>query len=219
MSYMKLNVKLVGLTSGFSVGVLGPTHECITDLAIMQALPNIAILSPADGIETVKAVMAAAEIDDPVYLRLTGSMNSPIVYKNDFDYQVGKAIELREGLDLTIIATGSMVTESMKAAKKLNEQGISASVVDMHTIRPLDGEAIKKAAESPLVVTVEEHGVTGGLGGAIAQFLAKKNIHARQINIGVPCEYSPAASYQGLLEKYGLTGSQIAETISKAVRG
>lgn len=94
---MKLNVKLVGLTSGFSVGVLGPTHECITDLAIMQALPNITILSPADGIETVKAVMAAAEIDDPVYLRLTGSMNSPIVYKNDFDYQVGKAIELREG--------------------------------------------------------------------------------------------------------------------------
>lgn len=219
MSYMKLNVKLVGLTSGFSVGILGPTHECITDLAIMQALPNITILSPADGIETVKAVVAAAEIDGPVYLRLTGSMNSPIVYKQDFNYQVGKAVRLRVGKDVAIIATGSMVAESIKAADDLEKVGISTTVIDMHTIRPLDLETVKEMADYPLLVIVEEHGVVGGLGGAIAQYLAKEHISAMQLNIGVPCEYSTAASYHGLLEKYCLTGSQIAKTILETLRG
>lgn len=219
MSYMKLNVKLVGLTSGFSVSILGPTHECITDLAIMQALPNITILSPADGIETVKAVIAAAEIEGPVYLRLTGSMNSPIVYNEDINYQIGKAIKLREGKNVAIIATGSMVAESIKAADELEMHGIESAVYDMHTIRPLDTETINEAASYPLLVTVEEHGIVGGLGGAVAQYLTQKNIAARQFNIGVPCEYPLAASYKGMLEKYGLTGLQIAETINKLLKG
>lgn len=155
MGYMGLPIKLVGLTAGFSVGVLGPTHMSLEDLAIMRALPNVVILSPADCTATVKATIAAAGIDAPVYLRLTGSMNNPIVYKEDFDFEIGKAIELRQGDDVAIIATGSMVHCALKAAEHLEAMGISASVLDMHTIKPLDITAVEAACKRKLLVTVE----------------------------------------------------------------
>ena len=213
MAYMGLNVKLVGLTSGFSVGILGPTHESLSDLSIMQSFPNITILSPADGIETVKSVMAAAEITGPVYIRFTGTMNLPIVYKTDFDYKVGKAVKLRDGSDVSIIATGTMVAESLKASEILAEHGLSASVYDMHTIRPLDKESIIEASKSRLLVTAEEHSIVGGLGTAVDTVIVDNTIPVKRLKIGVPCEFSAAASYKALLEKYGLTASQIADSI------
>lgn len=213
MAYMKLNVKLIGLNSGFSTGILGATHICINDLAIMQAFPNISILSPADGIEVYKMTIAAAKIDGPVYMRLTGTMNMPIVYKEDYDLQVGKANKLRDGEDFTIIATGSMVHVSVEVAEILEEKRIYPTVLDMHTIRPLDFDAIFEAAGRGTIVTVEEHGVIGGLGDAVGRFIREKGLNAKLLNIGVPCEYSKAARYQTLLDKYGLNAEEISKKI------
>ena len=211
MGYMGLPIKLVGLTAGFSVGVLGPTHMSLEDLAIMRALPNVVILSPADCTATVKATIAAAGIDAPVYLRLTGSMNNPIVYKEDFDF--GKAIELRQGDDVAIIATGSMVHCALKAAEHLEAMGISASVLDMHTIKPLDITAVEAACKRKLLVTVEEHSIIGGLGSAVAEKLALKTIHPPHLIIGAPDVYPHAGDYVSLLDSCGLTPDKVAGKI------
>ena len=210
MGYMGLPIKLVGLTAGFSVGVLGPTHM---SLAIMRALPNVVILSPADCTATVKATIAAAGIDAPVYLRLTGSMNNPIVYKEDFDFEIGKAIELRQGDDVAIIATGSMVHCALKAAEHLEAMGISASVLDMHTIKPLDITAVEAACKRKLLVTVEEHSIIGGLGSAVAEKLALKTIHPPHLIIGAPDVYPHAGDYVSLLDSCGLTPDKVAGKI------
>ena len=213
MGYMGLPIKLVGLTAGFSVGVLGPTHMSLEDLAIMRALPNVVILSPADCTATVKATIAAAGIDAPVYLRLTGSMNNPIVYKEDFDFEIGKAIELRQGDDVAIIATGSMVHCALKAAEHLEAMGISASVLDMHTIKPLDITAVEAACKRKLLVTVEEHSIIGGLGSAVAEKLALKTIHPPHLIIGAPDVYPHAGDYVNLLDSCGLTPDKVAGKI------
>lgn len=213
MAYMQLNVKLVGMASGFSTGILGATHICLADLAIMQALPDITILSPADGLETYKATVAAAAIDGPVYIRLTGAQDSPIVYREDFDYKPGKANLLREGEDITLIATGSMVSVAMNAAEILSNKGIRCRVLDMHTIRPLDEKAVLNAGRQGCVVTVEEHGITGGLGSAVCQLYNREKLNVNVLSIGVPCEYSKAARYQAFLRKYGLVPEAIADRI------
>lgn len=213
MAYMQLNVKLVGMSSGFSTGILGATHTCLADLAIMQALPNITILSPADGLETYKATVAAAAIDGPVYIRLTGAQDSPIVYREDFDYKPGKANLLREGEDITLIATGSMVSVAMNAAEILSNKGIRCSVLDMHTIRPLDEKAVLNAGRQGCVVTVEEHGITGGLGSTVCQLFSREKMNTHVLNIGVPCEYSKAARYRSFLDKYDLTPAAVADRI------
>lgn len=219
MGYMQLPIKLIGLTSGFSVGILGATHICIEDLAIMRSIPNIVILSPADGTETYKAVMAAAEYDGPVYIRLTGPMSNPIVYAEDYDYQIGKAITLKEGKDVAIIATGMMVYQAQKAIEELEEKGISCTLVDMHTIKPLDEDCIQNLAKNhSLLVTVEEHSIKGGLGSAVAECLAGEVSRPPQLMLGVADEYSHAATYEYLVDKYGLTSAQIANNIYKKAK-
>lgn len=218
MGYMGLGVKLVGLTAGYSVGILGPTHMCLEDLAVMRAIPNVVILSPADCTATVKATLAAARTDAPVYLRLTGSMNCPIVYKEDFDFEIGRAITLREGTDISLIATGSMVHVALKASEQLAESGISAEVVDMHTIRPIDKEAIEKACSKKLIVTLEEHSVTGGLGSAVAEILAGESSRPVQLMIGAEGPYPHAADYPSLLENSGLTPPLVAARISQTYK-
>ena len=156
MSYMRLPIKLVGLTSGFGAGILGTTHMSIEDLAFMRALPGITILSPADCMEIIKCVLAAANTKDPTYIRMTGPMNMPIVYKEDYEFCIGKAVKLKEGKDIGIIATGSMVANTLKAAEMLGEEGISCSVINMHTIKPMDKEAVCAAARAhELLVTIE----------------------------------------------------------------
>lgn len=219
MGYMQLPIKLVGLTSGFSVSVLGATHMCIEDIAIARCIPNIVVLSPADCTETYKATLAAASYPGPVYLRLTGTMNNPIVYQEDYPFEIGKAIKLREGNDVAVIATGTMVHQSLKAAELLEEQGISCKVIDMHTIKPIDKAAVKEAFETKLVVTVEEHSICGGLGSAVAECMASEVHKVSQMMIGVPDEFTYAASYEHILKKYGLTAEQIANTISNRIKG
>lgn len=213
MGYMGLPIKLVGLTAGFSVGILGPTHMSLEDLAVMRALPNVVILSPADCTATVKATIAAARIDSPVYLRLTGSMNNPIVYKEDFDFEIGKAVKLRQGDDIAIIATGSMVHCVLKAAEQLEAAGISVSVLDMHTIKPLDMAAVEAACKRKLLVTVEEHSIIGGLGSAVAEKLALKAIRPPHLILGAPDVYPHAGDYVSLLDACGLTPDKVAGKI------
>ena len=214
LGYMNFNVKVIGSGSGFAMGMSGNTHYGLEDIALMRAIPGLIVVSPADGGETMKAVQAAANYHGPVYIRLTGVMNAPIVYHEEYQYILGKSVLLRNGTDITIIATGSMVHQASEAAKILESRGMSASMIDMHTIKPLDKEAIRTAcATSKMIVTVEEHSVIGGLGGAVAEYLCGLPSAPRQLIIGIPDAFQKAGDYQYLLEQCGLTGSQIAEKI------
>jgi transketolase len=217
LGYMGLNVKLVGLGSGFAMGMFGNTHYGIEDVALMRAIPGLCIISPADCTEVVKATMAAALHEGPFYIRLTGVTNNPVVYKNDYVYEIGKSICVKPGSDIAIIATGSMVHYALEVAKILESQGISAEVTDMHTIKPLDYDAIKTAAaHKKLIVTVEEHSVVGGLGGAVAEYLCSLPHAPRQLIIGMPDSFQIVGDYHYLLEQNGLTGPHISEKILTA---
>jgi transketolase len=218
LGYMNLNVKAVAIGSGVAMAYLGNSHYGIEDASIMRSIPNLTVVSPADCAEIVKTVFAAAEYEGPMYIRLTGAANNPIVYKEDYNFEIGKAITLREGSDITIIANGTMVYESLEAAKLLELQGLSATVVNMHTIKPLDASVIDKAvASSKMIVTVEEHSVIGGLGGAVAEYKTALRNAPPQLIIGLPDKFGKAGDYKYLLEKYKLTGVQIAQTIGEAL--
>ena len=216
LGYMNLNVKAVAIGSGIAMAFLGNSHYGIEDASIMRSIPNLTVVSPADCGEIVKAVFAAAEHKGPMYIRLTGETNNPIVYKEDFNFEIGKAITLREGSEITIIANGTMVYESLEAAKILELEGLSATVVNMHTIKPLDTSVIDKAvASSKLIVSVEEHSVIGGLGSTIAEYKTAHRNAPPQLIIGLPDYFGMVGEYRYLLDKYGLTAKQIAEKIVK----
>ena len=174
MAYMHMPIKLIGLAAGYGAGILGATHMSLEDMALMRTLPGITVISPADGAEIVKAVLAASDTPAPTYIRLTGQMNMPIVYKNDYEFQIGKSIQLRKGTDVCIIAICSMVYPALRAAGALETEGVSASLLNMHTLKPLDEEAVYKANEEHrFIFTIEEHNVIGGLYGAVAETLCK----------------------------------------------
>ena len=218
MGYMGLPIKLVGLTAGFAVSALGATHMSLEDMAVMRSIPNVTILSPADCTATVKAVIAAVTCPGPVYLRLSGPMPNPIVYKGDCHFEVGKANALRDGTDITIIATGSMVYQSLKAAELLEKDGISAEVIDMHTIQPMDEEVVNRAIDKKLIVTVEEHSVIGGLGSVVAERLACRSRHPRLMMIGHEGHYPLAGSYADLIRQDGLDAESIHIKISQNLK-
>ena len=218
MGYMGLPIKLVGLTAGFAVGALGATHMSLEDVAVMRSIPNVTVLSPADCTATVKAVLAAATCPGPVYLRLSGPMPNPIVYKGDCPFEIGKANTLREGTDVSVIATGSMVHQALKAAELLEGDGVSAEVVDMHTIQPLDVEAVSRAAGRKLIVTVEEHSVVGGLGSAVAEQLARLPRHPRLVRVGHEGRYPLAGSYADLIRSDGLDAEGIRGRVVEQIQ-
>jgi len=213
MGHMHADIKLVGLAAGLSVGILGATHISIEDVAIMRAIPNITIVCPADCTATVKATVAAARHKGPVYLRLSGVQNNPTVYQGDFEFTIGKAIRLREGGDIAIIATGTMVHAALEAATLLAERRIACAVIDMHTIKPLDEAAVKETLGAKLLVTIEEHSVKGGLGGAVSECLAGLRQKPPQLVLGMADSFNRPADYPYLLEKNGLTPRQLAESI------
>lgn len=212
--YMKHNVKVVGLAAGFGVQQQGNTHYGLDDICLMRAIPNLTIISPADSTEVVKAIEALLNFEGPVYLRLCGEANDPMVYKADYDFEIGKAITLREGADVTIVATGTMVYQSLQAAKKLAEQGIESTVINMHTIKPIDKEAIEKYCHAcKLVVTCEEGFVSGGLGAAVLEEMALSNKPMTKVlNIGLT-EFPHAGSYKWMLKENGLDAESIAAKI------
>ncbi len=216
IGYMKQKICMVGIASGLALGNLGFTHCCIEDIGILRTIPGMTIISPADSLETVKALIASVKSDKSIYIRLTGSSNNPIVNESDYKFEIGKSIKLREGKDLTIFCAGAMVYNSLEAAKKLSEKNISCSVINMHTIKPIDKEAIKIACEkSKMIVSVEEHNVIGGLGSSIAEYKATLSSSVKQLIIGVEDTYSKGGSYKFLQEKHGLTPDKIVSNILK----
>jgi len=216
LGYMNHDVCMVGLASGLVLGTLGYTHCSIEDLSITRSIPGMTVLSPADCGETAKAILAAVERKGPVYIRLTGGTNNPIVYKKDYNFKIGKAIQLKKGEDISIISTGTMVYPSLEAAEILLKHGISASVIDMHTIKPIDNLAIKKASRSSKIIfTVEEHNVVGGLGSAVSESLSTIPRSPSLIMIGLPDKYGKGGEYKDLLNSYGLTSIKIANKIKR----
>lgn len=216
MGYMRANVKLVGADAGVVMGTLGNTHYAVEDIGVLRSCPYLTILSPADGVEIVKATRAAVAMDGPVYIRLTGKAGLPVVYQEDFDFQIGKAVRLREGGDVTIFATGTMVYFALRAADVLAEQGVRARVVDMHTIKPLDAAEITAAAqETGLLISVEEHNVLGGLGAAVAEVVAGIGNTPKLVRIGLPDSFGPIGTYEYQLQRYGLTAEQLAADIQR----
>lgn len=219
LAYHRFNVKMVGNSAGFAMETLSVSHWATEDIAFTRALPGMTILSAADSLEAIKMVIAAHDIAGPVYVRLSGLLNCPIVYDKDFEYKVGKANLLREGDDVTIIATGMMVRESLDAAEILSAQGINCSVIDMHTIKPLDTECLDEVfKKSSLVVSVEEHSVIGGLGGAIAEYKADKENTPRLVRIGVNDFFCKLGELRYCWEQHGLTAPQIAERIKREIK-
>ena len=218
MGYMQLNIKTVGLGSGLVMAQLGNSHFGLEDASVMRAIPGMTVVCPADGAEIVKAVEALCDFDGPAYLRLTGGPGLPVVYEEDFDFRIGKAVTAREGKDIAIFAAGTMVYYAKEAAGLLAEQGIDAAVIDMHTIKPLDTEVVEAQLDKKLIVTVEEATVIGGLGSAVAEYAALKKNRPPQLMIGIEDCFPHAGSYPYLLEQCGLTGGQIAERISAVLQ-
>ena len=214
LAYHQFNVKLVGNSAGFAMEMLGVSHWAVEDIAFTRVLPNMTVLSAADSLQAIKMVIAADEIDTPVYIRLSGGQNIPVVYEQDFEYQIGKAIKLKEGKDIAIIATGLMVHESLLAAELLEKRGIHCSVIDMHTIKPLDEEILDDVFSTfELIVTVEEHNVIGGLGSAVAEYKGSRKNAPRQVFIGVKDQYLKLGTQRYIWQQYGLTAEQIANKI------
>jgi transketolase len=218
LGYMKHKVVFTGLASGVVLGTLGYTHCCIEDMAIMRSIPNITVLSPADCGETAKAVEAALNHHESVYIRLTGGSPNPPVYKEDYDFEIGESVKLRDGADVGIIATGTMVHASLKAAELLAEDGIDATVLNMHTIKPIDADAVKELSKTTkLIATVEEHTLFGGLGSAVAEAKAPLKNAPAQIMMGITDSYDKSGDYANILTHYGLTADQIAAKIKVAL--
>lgn len=219
MAYMKCNVKLVGLGSGFAMGLFGNTHYGLEDISTIRSMPNLSIFSPADALEVAKIVDYASRTVGPMYIRLSGEMNNPMVHKSDFEFIPGKAFQLAEGEDVAIYATGSMVNAALRARKKLDENGISASIYDIHTIIPFDRKCVVKEKDKKLIVSVEEHSVIGGLGSAIAEVLAEQTAHGQLVRIGTGDRYEAAGNYDYMLQVHRLTPEGIAETIANKIKG
>ncbi len=215
IAYPKLNVKIGATHAGISVGEDGATHQCNEDIALMRTLPGMTIINPADYTEAKAAVLAMAEYEGPTYLRF-GRLAVPIF--NDeatYKFEVGKGITVKDGKDITVIATGLMVAEAMEAGKALMDQGIDARIINMHTIKPIDRDIIVKAArETGKIVTVEEHSVIGGLGSAVGDVVLEE-CPVPVIKIGIVDAFSHSGPAKELLKEYGLT----AENIVKTVRG
>ena len=215
VGYPHLNVKIAGSHAGISTGEDGATHQCCEDIALMRTIPGMVVLNPADHYEMLAAVKAAAQHNGPVYLRL-GRLAVESVHNNDdYHFELGKGITLRDGKDITIAATGLMVGEAVKAAKSLEAQGIDARVIDIHTIKPIDEDLLVKAAqETGHIVTVEEHNVIGGLGEAVCACLSQR-CPTPVTRIGVQDVYGHSGPALDLLQEFGLCAENIEATVKK----
>lgn len=214
IGYPHLNVKIGATHAGLSVGEDGATHQCNEDLALMRVIPGMTVISPSDDVETRAAVRAAYALDGPVYLRF-GRLAVPVINdRADYKFEIGKGVTLRDGADLTILATGLCVSQALRAAESLKADGIDAGVINIHTIKPLDAELVVKAAgKTGNIVTVEEHSILGGLGSAVAEVLAEQ-CPARMLRIGVQDVFGESGPAVQLLEKYGLDAGGIYNQVA-----
>ncbi|HAM99586.1 MAG TPA: transketolase [Marinilabiliales bacterium] len=214
LGYMQSNVKIVGSGAGLVMGFSGNTHYTIEDLSMVRAIPNITILSPADATESVKIALAAANHNGPVYVRLTGELNNPMVYKEDYPFEIGKAVVLRPLGNVTVFATGSMVYNAIKAAEILEAKGILVRVVNIHTIKPIDEAAIMESTQiSKLLVSVEEHSKIGGLGAVVAECITQFGVAVPLLRLGIDDAFKHCGNYKYNLEQNGLLPEQLASAI------
>lgn len=213
IGYPHMNVKIGATHAGISVGEDGASHQCNEDIALMRTIPGMVVINPADDVEARAAVKAAIDYVGPVYLRF-GRLAVPVINDpENYKFELGKGITLKEGKDVTIIATGLEVSESLEAAKMLEADGISAEVINIHTIKPLDEELVVASAQKTgKVVTVEEHSIIGGLGGAVAEVLAEK-APTKMLRIGVMDTFGESGPAKALIEKYGLDAKSIYEKV------
>lgn len=206
--YPKLNVKIAATHAGLMVGEDGATHQALEDLSLMRSLPNMVVLNPADAVEAKQCIYKAAEHNGPVYIRL-GRSKVPVIFDDSYKFEIGKGVELKAGQDITIIATGVMVEKALLAAEKLSKEGISARVINMASIKPIDKDIIIKAAnETKGIVTVEEHNIIGGLGSAVAEVVVE-NRPTYIERIGTMDTFGESGDGNELLEKYGLNVENI----------
>ena len=216
IGYPHLNVKIGATHAGISVGEDGASHQCCEDIALMRSIPGMVIINPADDIEARAAVFAAAEHDGPVYMRF-GRLAVPRVFDEDYKFEIGKAVTLKEGTDVTIIATGLMVNEAIEAAKTLEAEGVSVELINMHTIKPLDKDAVIKAAKKTgCIVTAEEHNIIGGLGSAVAEAVAEE-CPVPVVRVGVNDEFGKSGPAVELLHLYGLDAENIVAKAKVAI--
>lgn len=218
IGYPHLNVKIGATHAGVSVGEDGATHQCNEDIALMRTIPGMVIINPSDDIEARAAVKAAYEHDGPVYMRF-GRLAIPVINdRPDYKFELGKGITLKEGKDVTIIATGLCVGESLEAAKLLAEEGIDAEVINIHTIKPLDTDLVAASAKKTgKVVTVEEHSIIGGLGGAVCEALSE-NAPTKVMRIGVNDRFGESGPGATLIKVFGLDAESIAEKVKRFVK-
>lgn len=217
--FQNLSVKVVGFCSAFSLSEWGATHHSLEDIAIMRALPNMTVIVTADRMETKKAVLAAAQYEGPTYIRV-GKGGEPDVYQKEYDFQIGKAVVLKEGDDIALVGTGMILPELLKASDELRSQGIKARVVNMHTVKPLDKDVILKAAgETQGIITVEEHNVIGGLGDAVNQLLTRRKVNVPLEIMGIEDVFMEVGTVQELRHAHYLDSQAIlnkAKEILKA---
>jgi transketolase len=218
VSYPCLNVKFFGFGCGTSYGNLASTHHSTEDLAIMRAIPHMTVLSPAGPVEAYKALMAAAEYPGPVFIRAARG-DEPMIYDGDYDFTIGKAIALRDGKDVAIIATGIAVSRALQAAQELAKKGIEARVVNVHTLKPLDREMIIKAATGVKgVITAEDHNIYGGLGGAVAEVLAEEHMGPLR-RVGIEDLFCAIGSHEEILEKHDVSAAKIKKVAQELCKG
>ena len=214
--YMQQKVNMVGLAGGVAYGELGFTHCTIEDVSILRSIPNIAVVTPADCMEVVKAIEAAVHYPSSVYIRLLGKTNVPMVYSDDYSFEIGKAVQLADGDDVAILASGTMVYPAMEAAKASENQGFPVAVYNFHTVKPLDKALLEKlGATAKAIITVEEHSVIGGLGSAVCEYYADRLGHPPIYRLGLPDKYPHGASYEALLSKYHLTAKDIFHKVNQ----
>lgn len=217
IGYPHLNVKIGATHAGITVGEDGATHQCNEDIALMRTIPGMTVIVPSDDVEARAAVKASAQLDGPVYLRFGRAPVEVINDQEDYHFEIGKGVLLKEGSDVTIVATGICVNESLKAAKMLEQDGINAEVINIHTIKPIDSDIIVKSAQKTgLVVTCEEHSVIGGLGSAVADVLTEK-LPTKMKKIGMNDVYGESGTYAQLMAKYELDAEGIYKQVKEYV--
>lgn len=215
--YPNLNVKICATHAGLTVGEDGASHQSVEDLALMRAIPNMTVISPSDAVETEAAIKAVAEYNGPCYVRLGRAGVNVINDNAEYKFEIGKGVELRKGTDVTIVATGIMVDEALMAEEMLKAEGISANVINIHTLKPLDSELLVKAAkETKAIVTAEEHNIIGGLGSAVSEALCEE-YPVPVVKVGVRDTFGESGKPAELLEAYGLTAAKIVEAARKAM--
>ena len=217
IGYPHLNVKIGATHAGITVGEDGATHQCIEDFALMRAIPGMVVINPADAVEARAAVYAAIHYDGPVYLRF-GRLAVPVVFDEEtYDFEIGKGAKIRDGKDVTIVATGICTAEAIKAAEELEKEGISAEIINIHTIKPIDTEILKNsAAKTGCVVTAEEHNIVGGLGSAVCEALAETN-PVPVLRVGVNDCFGKSGKAAELIDVFGLSARFITAKAKEAI--